>query len=105
MFCAESTAEQFMISPRKSEFSREQPRPLAAAIAAAFLQCAVVGLLAFSTGFVAWTMSVGFARAQSVHAFSEPDTGLVAALLAFAVVLMGGLSAVAVRWSGRPRQR
>ena len=96
---------QARVSRAKSEFPRVQARALRAAAAAAFLQCAVVGLLALSTAFVAWTMSVGFAGAQSVHAFSEPDTGLVAALLAFAVVLMGGLSAVAVRWSGRPRQR
>lgn len=82
-----------------------QVRPRAAKVAVPFLRCVVAGILALSTAFVASIVTVGFARAQTVHAFSEPDTSLVLAMLAFSVVVMGGLSAAAVRWSGRPRQR
>ena len=84
---------------------RRRGRPVGTRVAALLLQCFVAGLLALSTVFVATIVSVGFASAQGAQAFSEPDASLVAALLAGAVVVMGGLSAVAVRWSGRPRQR
>lgn len=63
------------------------------------------GLLALATVFVASVTSVGLARAQNVNAAFEPDTSFVVAMLAFAVVLMSGLSAAAVRFAGRSRER
>lgn len=49
--------------------------------------------------------SVGFARAQSVSGMPQPDTSLVIGMLAGAVAVMSVLSALAVRFIGRPRQR
>ena len=53
----------------------------------------------------ATAVSMGAARAQSVQAITRPDTGLIVALLAAAIGVMGILSAFAVRIAGRPRQR
>lgn len=53
----------------------------------------------------ATAVSMGFARAQTLNAIAEPDTGLVLAMLAAAIGVMGGLSAVAVRLAGRSRPR
>jgi hypothetical protein len=50
-------------------------------------------------------VTFGIARAQVIGAASEPDTGLVLALFAIAITVMGLLSAAAVRFAGRPRQR
>ncbi len=65
------------------------------------MAAALIGAIIVAAGAV----SIGFARAQTPAAISEPDTGLVLALMAAAVGLMGGLSAIAVRLVGRPRQR
>jgi hypothetical protein len=72
------------------------PAPVALIMSAALIACIVI---------VATTMSMGFARAQTLNAISEPDTGLVLAMLAGAIGVMGLLSALAVRLAGRPRQR
>jgi hypothetical protein len=61
--------------------------------------------LVISIVIVATAVSIGFASAQTLSAMSEPDTGLVLALLACAIGVMGVLSALAVRFAGRPRQR
>lgn len=54
---------------------------------------------------LASTLSIGFARAQTLTAMAEPDTGLVIAMLVVTIGVMGALSAIAVHFSGRPRQR
>ncbi|HEX2215202.1 MAG TPA: hypothetical protein VHG27_00685 [Xanthobacteraceae bacterium] len=61
--------------------------------------------LAASIVIAAIAVSMGVAGAQSVHAFPQPDTGLVLALMLAAVGVMGALSALAVRLAGRFRQR
>jgi hypothetical protein len=60
----------------------------------------VVGIAAVGT-----LVSIGFARAQSMTGVREPDTSLVLGMLAGAVAVMSILSALAVRFIGRPRQR
>lgn len=54
---------------------------------------------------LATALSVGFARAQTLTAVAEPDTGLVIAMLVVTIGVMVVLSAVAVHFTGRPRQR
>ena len=58
----------------------------------------IVGIAA-----AAITVSIGFARAQTATGLSEPDTSLVIAMLAGAIAVMVALSALAVRFTGRPR--
>ena len=49
-------------------------------------------------------ISMGFARAQSAGGVSPADTSLVLGMLAGAIAVMSILSALAVRFIGRPRQ-
>jgi hypothetical protein len=81
---------------RSAHRANSAPEPVALIMSAALIACIVI---------VATTMSMGFARAQTLNAISEPDTGLVVAMLVGAIGVMGVLSALAVRLAGRPRQR
>ena len=80
-----------------------QPRSVSGSTAP--VHSLAAGILLVAAVFVGSMLSLRAATAHGVHAFSEPDTGLVVALLACAVILMGGLSAAAVRFAGRRRPR
>jgi hypothetical protein len=60
----------------------------------------VAGIAAAATA-----VSMGIARAQSPSGISEPNATLVIGMLAAAIAVMVVLSALAVRLTGRPRQR
>jgi hypothetical protein len=70
----------------------------------AVVQLVTSSLLVFAIAIAAFAISTGFARAQVVGTMHEPDTGLVLGLFALAIVLMGVLSAAAVRFAGRTRR-
>jgi hypothetical protein len=74
-------------------------------VSTARVQLVMTGALIASIAVAATAVSIGFARAQGVTAMAEPDTGLVVALMVAAVGIMGALSAIAVRFAGRPRHR
>jgi hypothetical protein len=71
----------------------------------AVIQLVASAALLASILIAATAISIGIAGAQSLGASVEPDASLVLALLVIAVTLMGILSAVAVRFAGRPRGR
>jgi hypothetical protein len=71
----------------------------------AVIQLVASATLVASILIVGIAVSIGIAGAQSVGTSVEPDAGLVLALLAIAVAVMGILSAAAVRFTGRPRSR
>jgi hypothetical protein len=70
----------------------------------AVIQLVTSSLLVFAIAVAAFGISIGFARAQVVGTMHEPDTGLVLTLFALAIVLMGVLSAAAVRFAARSRR-
>ena len=70
----------------------------------AIVQLVTSSLLVFAIAIAAFAVSTGFARAQVVGTMHEPDTGLVLTLFALAIILMGVLSAAAVRFAGRSRR-
>lgn len=76
--------------------TRFGPLIMSATLSAAIVVCIMIAAAA---------VSMGFARAQTLNAVAEPDTGLVLAMLAAAIGVMGVLSAAAVRLAGRSRQR
>jgi hypothetical protein len=65
----------------------------------------MTAVLVLSIVVVATAVSIGAARAQEAPGTTYPDAGLVLALMLVAVGIMGALSAIAVRFAGRPRQR
>jgi hypothetical protein len=71
----------------------------------ALVQLITGGALLLCTLIAVTAVSLGIARAQVIGSASDPDTGLVLALFAIAIAVMGLLSAAAVRFAGRPRQR
>ena len=72
----------------------------------AVIQLVATASLVASILIAGIVISVGLAGAQSVGGVTvEPDAGLVLALLASAIAVMGILSAAAVRFTGRPRSR
>lgn len=71
----------------------------------ALVQLIAGGTLLLCTFITVSAVSFSIARAQTIGTASDPDTGLVLALFAIAIAVMGLLSAAAVRFAGRPRQR
>lgn len=69
----------------------------------AILQLLMTAALILSIVIAATAVSVGAARAQSMRAVAQPDTGLVLMLMVIAIGVMGVLSALAVRIAGRSR--
>jgi hypothetical protein len=63
----------------------------------------LTAILIASIAAVGTVVSIGFARAQNLNAMPAPDTSLVLGMLAGAVAVMSVLSALAVRFVGRPR--
>jgi hypothetical protein len=70
----------------------------------AVIQLMTTSLLVLAIAVAGFAVSMSIANAQSVGPMREPDTSLVLMLLAFAIVLMGVLSAAAVRFVGRSRR-
>jgi FtsH-binding integral membrane protein len=68
------------------------------------VQLFMMAALIVSIAVAATAVSIGYARASSMLPVAEPHAGLVVALMVAAIGVMGGLSAVAVRFAGRPRQ-
>ena len=60
--------------------------------------------LAFAIAIAATAVSMGAARAQTAEAITQPDTGLVIALLIAAIGAIGALTVLAERLTSRPRQ-
>jgi len=71
----------------------------------AFVPLILTAALIVAIAAAGTAASVGFARAQTVSGMPQPDTSLVIGMLAGAVAVMSILSALAVRFIGRPRQR
>ena len=89
------------VGPSPARFGERARRQ----VATARIQLAMTAALVFSIVVAATAVSVGVARAQGQSATAYPDAGLVLALMLVAAGIMGGLSAIAVRLAGRPRQR
>jgi hypothetical protein len=70
----------------------------------AVIQLVTTSLLVVAIVMAGLGISISIARAQVVGAMHEPDMGLVLTLFALAIVLMGVLSAAAVRFAGRSRR-
>lgn len=70
----------------------------------AVIQLVTTSLLVMAIAIAGFGISMSIARAQVVGVMSEPDTGLVLTLFALAIVLMGVLSAAAVRLVSRSRR-
>lgn len=68
------------------------------------IQLITSSLLVVAIAIAGFAVSMDIAGAQTVSAMREPDTGLILTLFAFAIVLMGVLSAAAVRFVGRSRR-
>ena len=100
MFRANKRAE---ITPTRLRPSER--RPVSIASGALILSATLSALIVVCILIAATAVSAGFARAQSLNAMTEPDSGLVLAMLVTAIGVMGALSAVAVRLAGRSRSR
>jgi hypothetical protein len=85
----------------------DKRRNIRVVVRGAVLQLIITITLAAAIATVGTVVSVGFARAQSMSGsgMPEPDTSLVLGMLAGAIAVMSVLSALAVRFIGRPRQR
>jgi hypothetical protein len=90
---------------KRKEAQRSRLRARKALAAVACLEIITSMGLVGAIAILASTLSIGFAQAQTLTAMAEPDTGLVIAMLVVTIGVMGGLSAIAVHFSGRPRQR
>ena len=73
--------------------------------AAALMNLAMSGALMLAILVAATAVTMGVADAQALNGMAQPDTGLVLGLMLCAVGVMGALSAVAMRFAGRSRQR
>jgi hypothetical protein len=71
----------------------------------AVLHLLMSGALVAAILVAATAVSMGVADAQGLNTITHPDTGLVLGLMLCAVGVMGALSAVAVRFAGRSRDR
>ena len=85
----------------KQGVRRAAPRQAAMARLHLFIMMALTASIAVA----ATAVSIGVARAQGMHAMAQPDTSLVVALMVAAIGVMGGLSAIAMRFAGRSRHR
>ncbi len=87
---------------KKRAIERPQDLPRSSIV---LVQLITTSALVLSIGVVATAISIGFARAQALGTIQEPDTALVLTMMALAILVMGVLSAAAVRLVGRSRQR
>ncbi|HET9903319.1 MAG TPA: hypothetical protein VFQ27_06415 [Xanthobacteraceae bacterium] len=85
---------------------RNGPRAMCAPRQAhALIHLVLAAALVIGIAVAGTAVSVGLARAQSATGLPDPDASLVIGMLAAAVTVMSILSALAVRFIGRPRQR